>query len=84
MDLGELLVIGKSSTVVFGERVEGELRLTWREDNAEEMARAKETFKEYLSRGWLAVGESSGIKKQIFAFDPSFDRIVLSPIMVGG
>ena len=83
MRLGELLVIGKSSTVAYGEHIEGELRLIWQKGNAEE-ARAAETFKEYVSRGWLAVGEASGIKKQIFAFNPSFDRIVLSPLMVGG
>ena len=84
MILGELLVIGKSSTVAYGEHIEGELTLVWQKGNAEEEARAEKAFREYVNRGWLAVGEASGIKKQIFAFDPSFDRIVLSPIMVGG
>lgn len=82
--MGELRVIGKSSTLMFGEHVEGDLRLTWRKDSAEEAARAEKTFKEYVSRGWLAIGEASGRKKQIFAFDPDLERIVLSPIMVSG
>ena len=82
--MGELLVIGKSSTVVYGERIEEGLRLVWEKGNAEEEARASATFKEYVSRGWLAIGETSGVKKQIFTFNPSLDRIVLSPVMVGG
>lgn len=82
--MGELLIIGKSSTAVYSDRIEGELRLIWQKGNAEEEARASATFKEYVSRGWLAVGETSGVKKQIFAFNPNLDRIVLSPVMVGG
>ncbi len=82
--LGELRIIGRSSTAAFGERIEERLKLTWREGNREEIARAEEVFKKYVGRGWLAIGETSDRKKQIFAFDPTFDRITLSPIMVGG
>ncbi len=82
--MGELLIIGKKSMVLAGETVEGELKLSWRKDNSEEVALAEKTFKEYVTRGWLAVGEKSGKKTQIFIFDPNFDRIVLGPIAAGG
>ena len=82
--VGELLIVGKKSIVMNGETVEGELKFTWRKDNAEEVALAEKTFKEYIARGWLAVGEKSGKMTQIFIFDPNFDRIVLQPIAVGG
>ena len=82
--MGELLIVGKKSMVLAGETVEGELRLTWRNDNAEEVSLAEKTFKEYIARGWLAVGEKSGKKTQIFVFDRNFDRIVLGPIAAGG
>ncbi len=82
--VGELLISGKKSMVLAGETVEGEIRLTWRKDNAEEVALAEKTFKEYITRGWFAVGEKSGKKAQIFVFDPYFERIVLGPIAAGG
>jgi hypothetical protein len=82
--VGELSIVGKKSMVMTGEPVEGELKFNWRNDNAEEVTLAEKTFKEYIIRGWLAVGEKSGKKTQIFIFDPNFDRIVLGPIAAGG
>jgi len=82
--VGELLIAGKKPMVLAGETVDGEIKLTWREDSAEEIALAEKAFKEYISRGWFAVGEKSGKKTQIFVFDPDFDRIVLGPIAAGG
>lgn len=82
--MGELRVIGKSSMVMFGEAVEGDLRLTWRMDNADEVALAEKTFKEYINRGWLALAETSGKKTQIFTFNPNLDKIVLAPLLMGG
>lgn len=82
--VGELLIIGKKSIILSGETIEGEMKLTWSKDNAEEIALAEKAFKEYVSRGWLAIGEKSGKMVQIFSFNPTFDRIVLGPIAVGG
>ncbi len=82
--MGELRVVGKSSTATYGERIEGELRLTWSRGDAGEEMCAERTFKEYVGRGWLAIGEAEGKKRQIFDFDPSLEKITLSPIMVGG
>ena len=67
-----------------GEVVEGDLKLTWNKDNAEEIALVERTFKEYITKGWLAIGELAGKKMQIFTFDPELEKITLSPILVGG
>lgn len=82
--MGELIIIGKSSTVMIGDSVKGGFRVTWRKDNAKDIAIAEKTFKEYIRKGWLAIGEVSGKKKQIFAFNPDLEKIVLSPFMIGG
>lgn len=82
--MGELRIIGKSPTALAGDVVEGDLRLSWRKDNAEEVALAEKTFKDYIDKGWLAIGEISGKKTMIFAFDPDLEKIVLSPLMMGG
>ena len=82
--MGELQVIGSSPTLMVGDTIDGELRLTWSKDNDEEVARARATFDEYLKKGWLAIGESADQKKQIFRFDPDLEKIVLAPLMMGG
>jgi hypothetical protein len=84
MKLGELKIIGKSPIIMDGDRVKGELNLTWRKDNPEEIVLAKKTFNEYLHKGWLAIGETEGKKIQIFTFNPELDKIVLTPLVVGG
>ncbi|MDQ1279240.1 MAG: hypothetical protein QG670_500 [Thermoproteota archaeon] len=82
--MGELLIVGRKPMVVAGEAIEAELKLTWRIGYIEEVAVAEKTFKDYTSKGWLAVGEKSGKMTQIFNFDPTFDRIILGPMAVGG
>lgn len=82
--VGELLIVGRKPMVVAGEDVEAELRLIWHIGNTEEVAIAEKTFKDYASKGWLAVGEKSDKMTQIFKFDPTFDRIILGPMAVGG
>ena len=77
-------VIGKSSTLITGDVVKEELRLTWRKGNTREIACAEKTFKEYINKGWLAIGEESGKKTQIFAFNPDLEKIILAPIVIGG
>ncbi len=82
--MGELLIVGRKPMVVAGEAVEAELRLVWHIGNTEEIAAAEKAFKEYSSKGWLSVGEKTGKMTQIFNFDPTFDRIILGPMAVGG
>ena len=83
-DLGELRVIRKSPTGIQKDSVQDELRLTWRTGDADEIARAEETFQTYLQKGWLAIGEGPGPKKQIFTFNPDLEKIVLAPLVMGG
>lgn len=80
----ELRVIGRSSTVMVGDVIEGDLRFTWRKDNVVEMTLAEKIFKKYLNKGWIAIGEASGNKTQIFTFDPDMEKIVLTPLLMGG
>jgi hypothetical protein len=82
--LGELRVIGSTPIVMVGDVIQGELRVKWRTERAEEVTFAAETFQQYIVKGWLAIGEQGGTKRQIFTFNPELDRITLSPIMVGG
>ena len=67
-----------------GDIVQGEFRVIWRNDKVEEILFAEKTFKEYITKGWIAIGEVAGKKKQIFNFDPNLDKILLAPLMVGG
>lgn len=82
--MGELRVIGTSPTLMVGDRIEGELHITWSLTNAQEIAYAQKIFDKYLLKGWLAIGENAGSKTQIFRFDPSLEKIVLAPLMMGG
>ena len=82
--MGELLIVGKKSIALVGEAIEDELKFTWERDHREEIEVAKKAFEEFVARGWLAIGEKDGKMTQIFVFDPTFDRIVLGPIALGG
>ena len=82
--MGELRIIGSSPTFVAGEVVEGEIRLTWNKGNRGEVDRAEKMFNEYTEKGWLAIGEVAGKKMQIFAFNPDLEKIVLTPLALGG
>ncbi len=82
--MGELRVIGRSSTVMVGDIVQGNLRVIWRKENTEEVVFAEKTFREYIHQGWIAIGEAAGKKKQIFTFDPNLEKILLAPLLVGG
>ena len=82
--MGELRVIGRTPIVMVGDIVEGDLKFSWRKDNAEEIALVEHIFKEYLNKGWLAIGEGSGKKKQIFTFNPDLEKITLTPLFMGG
>ena len=82
--MGELRIIGKSPVFIADEVVEGEIRFTWSKGNAEEVDKAEKMFKEYVEKGWLAIGEVADRKMQIFAFNPDLDKIVLTPLALGG
>jgi len=56
----------------------------WDKSCPEDIRKAEKVFQEYVQKGWLATGEMDGRKKQIFSFDPSLERIVLFPVILGG
>jgi hypothetical protein len=58
--------------------------MSWDKNSPEEVRRAKETFREYVEKGWLATGEIDGRGKQIFSFDSNLEKIVLFPVILGG
>lgn len=67
---------------------EGDVRTMWNRTVKHEVETARETFnrlvkeKKYLA--FQAEGEDGRKGKQIYAFDPDMERIILVPPMVGG
>ena len=59
--MGELRVIGESSTVMFEEIAAEDLRISWSMEDAEKVALAEKMFNEYVTKGWIAVAEKSGV-----------------------
>lgn len=69
---------------------QGETKIIWDKNNADEVANAKRTFDDLKKKGFLAFsvrGDKDRIGdkgEQIFAFDASIERIIMSPPMRGG
>jgi hypothetical protein len=63
----------------------GLVMLSWNKENPIEIASAEKTFKEYTRKGWLAfIVTSDNKKKQVFTFDPDFEKIQLVRLVEGG
>lgn len=64
----------------------GDTRLQWDKVNEAEVATAREKFDEFRRRGFAAFRvNAQGVQdKQIDQFDPTAERIILVPQMVGG
>lgn len=66
---------------------EGDSKLIWDKDNADEVANAKRTFDELKKKGFVAYsvqgkrGEKGEVLRQ---FDPEAERLIMAPPMVGG
>ncbi len=59
--------------------------LTWDKERIDEVEAAKKQFDQYIKRGWLAFAvRADNIPRQIFNFDSSSERIILTPIVKGG
>lgn len=59
--------------------------ITWDETSISEVETAKKRFDHYIKQGWLAFAvRSDGIPRQIFKFDASSEKIILTPIVEGG
>lgn len=64
----------------------GDKKIFWEEDNKKDISKAEKLFKEKIKDGFMAFGYKAGEKlgKLIRGFDPTFDRIVLTPAPMGG
>ncbi len=61
------------------------ITLSWNKEDPEEVASAEKKFREYTRKGWLAfVVTTDNKKRQIFTFNPEFERIQLVPLVEGG
>lgn len=59
--------------------------LTWNKERINEVEAAKKQFDQYLRQGWLAFAvHADKIPRQIFNFDASSEKIILTPIVEGG
>jgi len=68
------------------DKVHGDKRIQWEPENKKDLKKVEKILKEKLKDGWLAYGYKVGkkIAEQIRKFDPSFDRIVVTPPFAGG
>jgi len=64
----------------------GDTKIIWNKDNPAEVENARRTFNDLLSKSYLAfkVKDDSKEGEQIREFDPSIERMILSPQMRGG
>jgi hypothetical protein len=65
---------------------EGDKRIMWDSSAHDEIKEAEETFNEYKKKGYLAyrVNKKGDQGSVIDAFDPSAERIIMQPQMIGG
>jgi len=65
---------------------EGDLKVIWDPDNKEEVEMARETFNKMKKKGFAAyqVDDDGGKTEFLTKFDPSVEKMILSPIPSGG
>jgi hypothetical protein len=64
----------------------GDTKLIWEEDNQAEVDAAKEMFNSLKKKGYLAYSvDRKGEKGEVMTkFDPSAEKIIMSPPLQGG
>lgn len=65
----------------------GDTKIIWDSDKPEEVENAKETFKRFKDKKYLAfkvVGEKGTKGEQLRDFNPGAERIIFAPALVGG
>jgi hypothetical protein len=65
----------------------GDTKVIWSRDNADEVEMARKQFAEFKKKGFAAFsvkGKNGDKDVQIHEFDPSAERIIFIPPMVGG
>ena len=64
------------------DKIYGDKRLVWREDDKESQHKARNEFKERISKGWLAFRvdpKNPGQGTMLKEFDKKTNKIVLTP-----
>lgn len=64
----------------------GDTRLQWNKNRADEVKAAKERFDSYKAKGYLAykVNKAGDQGEVLQAFDPSAERVIMTPQSIGG
>lgn len=64
----------------------GDSRFMWNKDNADEVSAAKETFQKLKDKKYLAykVNADGSRGEVIREFDPTAEKIIMAPQLVGG
>jgi hypothetical protein len=57
--------------------------LTWRKDDAEDVAKARDFFQNLTKQGWLATRHSGGLQR-ILDFKAEYEELVFIPFAEGG
>ena len=73
---GEMSILGR----------EGDTKLIWSSDNADEVEHARKTFEELTKKGFSAfnVKKLGGQGERITKFDPEAEKMILVPQFRGG
>jgi phosphoribosylformimino-5-aminoimidazole carboxamide ribonucleotide (ProFAR) isomerase len=69
------------------DRVEGDTTVGWDKNNPDEIEQAQASFDSLLAKGYMAykvTKEGTKTGEQIKKFDPTLERIILAPALVGG
>lgn len=82
----EQAVLGDGQSCLFVLDGSGDSRFMWSKDNPDEIDAAKKTFKKLRDKGYdafkvLADGSKG---EKISEFDPTAEKIIMAPRMVGG
>jgi hypothetical protein len=75
-----------TNTMSVMDPVEGDLKIIWDPNNADEVAAAKAQFDALTGKGFMAytVAEGGGKGQQIRQFDARAEKTILAPALRGG
>lgn len=74
---GEMAVMGR----------DGDTKLIWSRDNADEVDNARRTFRDLKAKGYACFrtrGKNGDRGEQVTEFDPNAERYIFIPAMAGG
>jgi hypothetical protein len=57
--------------------------LTWKKDDAEDIAKARDFFQNLTKQGWLATRRSGGLRRKL-DFKSEYEELVFIPFAEGG